>query len=212
VEADAARGSAQRTSRPILQHHEVAGRDLVLLHDRLARRIQLQICRIDDHINVCQLAHFAKLLGGEGRVRRPASTEHVNIGDVLASERFKYFVCHVGVVELIGRLDQNARHVEGDVADANDHGSARRPDQLIDLGCHEMITDAELVGVRVYVGMAAIPRHQVGRGHAPSQLLTGNLKPSVTTCAVRVDDRVDRFSELINADVGADGHIAVEPD
>src|SRR5688572_1400822 len=36
VEANAARGPAQRTSRPILQHDEVAGRNLVLLHDRLA--------------------------------------------------------------------------------------------------------------------------------------------------------------------------------
>ena len=115
-------------------------------------------------------------------------------------------------VELIGRLDQNARHVEGDVADANYNGAARGGDQLVDLRRHEMIIGAGLIGVGMYVGMAAIPGHELGRGHASLQLLAGNLKPSVTARAVCVDDRVDRLPELGKAQVGANGYIAVEPD
>ena len=82
-------------------------------------------------------------------------------------ERFQYLVGHIRVVELIDGLDQHAGHIEGDVADADHHGVAGRTDQLVDLGRHEIVTDAGLVGIGMYVGMAAVPLHELGCRDAP---------------------------------------------
>ena len=73
-----------------------------------------------------------------------------------------------------------------------------------------MISDAGLVGVGMDVGMTAVPRHELGGGDATRQLLTRNIQTSVGARPVRVDHSVDGLPQLCNAEVGANGYIAVE--
>ena len=75
-----------------------------------------------------------------------------------------------------------------------------------------MITDAALVGIGMDIRMTAVPRHELGRRDATRQVLAGNLETSVAACPIRVDHSVDGLAELCNAEVGANGNIAIEPD
>ena len=63
-------------------------------------RVQLEVERVDQQVDVGDLTELAQLLGGEGGVRRAASTEDVHVGDLLVIQRVEHLVGHVGVGEL----------------------------------------------------------------------------------------------------------------
>ena len=70
-------------------------------HDCLAGGIQFEVCSIDDHIHVGDLAKLTKLFRRECGVRRPATTQHVNVGDRVTRKAVQYLVGHVGITQLI---------------------------------------------------------------------------------------------------------------
>jgi hypothetical protein len=101
----------------------------------------------------------------------------------------------VGGGEQFGIADQDACHVQGDVAVADDDGPAARQ-----VGQH-------LAEVRVRV----VPTHEVDRGDAARQLLAGDAQRSVRLRADRVDHRVVALGQFVGLHVPADLHVAEEP-
>ena len=48
---------------------------------RFARRIELELARIDEDVRACELAHLLQLRGRPGRLNRPASPEDDDLAD-----------------------------------------------------------------------------------------------------------------------------------
>ena len=132
---------------------------------------------------------------GERRLRGAAAAEHHDLLDAAGAQRLERVVGDVGGGELVGGLDQQARHVGGDVAVA-DHDRAR----------------AREVGDEVaVVGVAVVPADQLGGRQAPGQVLAGDPQRLVGARADRVDDRVVVAHEVLVGDVLADLDVAEEP-
>src|SRR5690606_8629240 len=87
---------------------------------------------------------------------------------------FQRMVGDVGGTEFVHRLRQDARHVHGDVADADDNH-----------------VTAIQVDLQVYkVGMAIIPGDKLCGREAPGQVFARDVELAVGLCADGVDDLV----------------------
>ena len=154
----------------------------------VARRIELELGRVDDDVRARQLAHLAELGGRPRRLHRPAAPEDDDLADPRADDRLDRRVRRVGRRELLLRQSQHARDVERDVPVA-DHDRALRRE-----------IEPELLEVRV----AVVPGDELGRGPRPRKILARDPEPPVGLRADRVDHRVVPFGELRLRDVAAD--------
>lgn len=184
---------ARGALRVITQHVDVllgrlAGRGGVLVAHALELR------RVDDHVDVLQLAQLAKFERGEGGLQRPAPADDHHFVDPARPQRLQRVVGDVGLAQHVGIGDQDARDVEGDVAVADDHGARARQ---VGRGLLE-------VGVRV------VPAHEIDGGDAARQLLAGDVQRAVGLGPDGIDDGVVTLGELTGLHVLADRDVAEE--
>jgi len=86
--------------------------------------IQLEVGRIDYHIDARQLAELADLLVGERRLSRTAPAEDVDGADAAGRQRLERIVGDVGFCQLLVRAGEDARHVHRDVPVAHHRADA----------------------------------------------------------------------------------------
>ena len=105
------------------------------------------------------MAELAKLQRGERCLQRPAPADDEHLLDTAVVQDLQCVIRDVGGGEHVGVGDQDAGHVERDVAVADDHGPPGGQ-----VGRH-------LLEVRVGV----VPADEVDGGDAAGQILTGML-------------------------------------
>lgn len=133
--------------RPLRHHQDIAGSHLVLSHGGGAESVLVHVVAADDGVEV-GLAELPQLVGRESSVGRPAATEEVHVGDLLAwpaTPKPRPPCRRVG--ELVGGFDRNHRRV----------GLAHQAgDALTDVALRVVAVDG------VAVGVAAVPGHEFG--------------------------------------------------
>ena len=130
---------------------------------RLAQRIQLHFVGPDDDVGVFHLADLLHLRVGEGCLRRPATPEEEDFADVAVPQRVERMRGDVGLQELLGCAHQDARHVDRDIADADDGSAFHREIELTIL----------------VIGMGVVPGDELRRGVAAGEVLTGDAHLAV---------------------------------
>ena len=143
-----------------------------------------------------EVAELAQLQGGERGLQRSAPADDDDLLHAAVVQRLQRVVGDVGGGQHVGIGDQDARHVQCDVAVADDNGPARRQ-----VGRHLLE-----MGVRV------VPAHEVDGGDAAGQVLAGNAQRPIGLRADGVDHRVVAFGELGGLHVVADRDVAEEPE
>ncbi len=114
--------------------------------------------------------------------------------DTAVVQRLQRVVGDVGGGQHVGVGDQDAGHVERDVAVADHHGPPGG-----EVGRH-------LLEVRVRV----VPADEVDGGDAAGQILTGDVQRPVGLRADGVDHRVVALGQLVGLHVLADDDVAEE--
>ena len=175
----------------------------VALHGRrrrlelgLARRVELEIGRIDDDVRAGELAELAHLGRRQRGLHGAAAAEHEDLLDARGDDRVDRSVGRVGRRQLLGREREHARDVERDVP-VPDHD---RP----------LVREVELEVLEV--GVAVVPGDERGRGPRAGQVLARDPEPAVGLRAERVDDGVVEAEELVVRDVLPDLDVAEEPE
>ena len=168
--------------------------DLVGLEEGGARRVELDVGRVDDDVGVLHLAQLPDLRVGEGGLDRPAAAEDDDLADLLRVEQLDRVVGGVGLAQLVVGQRQHPGDVHRHVAVADHH----RP----------LAGEVEVVvGV---VGMGVVPADEGGGGGAAGQVLAGDAERAVGLAADREDDRVVEPFQVLDLDVVADLDVAEE--
>jgi hypothetical protein len=102
----------------------------------------------------------------------------------------------VAAREFGGRLGEDARDVERDIAVA-DHHDAGRVERRVQVG---------------EIGVAIIPADEGGAADHAVQVGAGNVERPVVRRAGREDDRVVKFDQLVDRHIGSDRDMADEAD
>ena len=181
----ARRGSAARARRglPVRRAGGVLAQEVdvalraraVGLERRAARRVELEVGRVDDDVGAGELAELLQLRRRERGLHRAAAAEHHDLPD--ARSRRSPSIAGVGRVgrrELLGGEREHPGDVDRDVA-VPDHD---RP----------LVREVELEVLEV--GVAVVPGDERGRGPRARQVLARDPEPPVGLRADRVDDRV----------------------
>ena len=183
----------------------VAAQHLDVVFHGLARGLDVlvgdvgEVGRVDDHVDVAEaleVAEFAQLERGERSLQRSAPADDDHFLDPAVVQRLQRVIGDVGRGEHVGIGDQDARHVQRDVAVADDDGAPAR-----NVGRH-------LLEVRVRV----VPADEVDGGHAAGQVLAGNAQRPVGLRADGVDHRVVALGQLGGLHMVADHDVAEEPE
>ncbi len=159
-----------------------------------ARRVEVDLGRVDDDVGVGELAELAYLRVGERRLRRAAATEDDDLLDPGVGELLDRVVRGIGCMQLAVGEGEHPGDVGGDVAVA-DHDDALR-------------SQVELVVGEVGVGV--VPGDELGGRVRAGQVLAGDPEPAIGRGAVGGDDRVIALLELGDGDVSADVNVAEE--
>src|SRR5699024_3380863 len=141
----------------------------------------------DDDLDVFGVVQLLELQGGELRLRRPAAAEDVDLLDRAAGEVLVHVVRDFGDLELVGGLGEDARDVEGDVADA-DHADP-------------LFGEAPVAGE---VRVAVVETDELAGAVGTLQLGAGDTQLAVAGGAGGEDDRVVVVPHLVDGDVLAD--------
>ena len=168
--------------------------DLVGLEEGGARRVQLDLGRVDDHVGVLHLPQLPDLRVGEGGLHRPAAAEDDDLADLLRVEQLDRVVGGVGLAQLVVGQRQHPGDVHRHVAVADHHGALAGEVEVV-------------VGV---VGVGVVPADEGGGGVAAGQVLAGDAELAVGLAADREDDRVVEALQVLDLDVVADLDVAEE--
>ena len=114
---------------------------------RLARRIELQLGRIDDDVGAAELAELLQLRRRERGLGGTAAAEHDDLAYARRGDRRDRLLGRVGRIELLPRAREHPRDVDRDVAVPDHH----RP----------LVREVELEVL--VVGMAVVPGDELGR-------------------------------------------------
>src|SRR3954447_11473999 len=159
-----------------------------------ARRVELDLLRIDDDVGVLHLPELFDLRVGEGGLDGAAAAEDDDLADLLAVERLDRVVGGVGLAQLVIGQGQHPGDVHRHVAVA-DHDGA-------------LAGEVELA-ISV-VGVGVVPADEGGGGVAAGQVLTGDAELAVGLAANGEDDCVVEPFEVFDLDVVADLDVAEE--
>ena len=192
VQVDVAVRAVEHVLRPALDDLDVARHDPVALDERGADRLELEVVRVLEHdVDTVELGELLELLRRPGRLRGPATTEHVDVVDRRAAQRVEHVLRHVGGLQPLERRGEHAGDVDSDVADADDDDGPGRGERAL----HPLA---------VGVGVAAVPGHEVGRGDAAGEVLARDVEATVARGAVGEHDGVVGVDQLGDGDVAAD--------
>ena len=145
-------------------------------------------------IGARQLAHLLDLGVGEGGLGRPAASDEVDVADPALAQGLQRVVGDVGDRQLLVGAAQDARHVDGHVAHADDRGGLPRQ------------VETAVTIVRV----AVVPRHELGGRVAALEVLARNVEASVGLGSGGEADLVVVDLEVVEPQVAAVAHVAVE--
>ena len=159
-----------------------------------ARRVELEVGRIDDDVGARQLAELPDLDRRPSGLHGPAPADDQDLADAGGVDRRDRLVGRVRGRELLRRQREHAGDVERDVA-VPDHDRA-------------LVREVELELLEV--GVAVVPGHELGRRPRSGQVLAGDAEAAVGLGADRVDDRVVEPAQLVVRDVPADLDVAEE--
>jgi hypothetical protein len=147
---------------------------------RRARRVELELGRIDDDVGAAQLAQLAELGRRPRRLHRPAPAEDDDLADAGGDDGADRGVRRVGRRELVLRQREHAGDVERHVAVPDDHDALVRE------------VEVEVLVVRV----AVVPGDELGGRPRSRQVLSGDAESPIGLGADRIDDGVVERSEL----------------
>ena len=142
------------------------------------------------------MAELAQLQRGERCLKRSAPADDQHLLDSAVVQHLQSVIGDVGGTQNVRIGDEDAGHVERDVAVADHHGPAGGQ-----VGCH-------LLEVRVGV----VPADEVHGGHAAGQVFAGDVQRAVGLRADGVDHRVVAVGQLGGLDVLADDDVSEEPE
>ena len=142
------------------------------------------------------MAHFAQLDIGELGLDRAAPRHHVDVADRRAVDGAGGIVRQVGRRHLRRRLDQHPRHVDGDVAGADDDHARR-----VEIG-----RPVDEVGVGV------VPVDEARGADDAGLVLARDAEQTVVGGADRQHDGVVHLAQLVEGERLADIDIAIEVD
>ena len=194
-EDDPARLARRRALGELAEQLVVAPRALAVLLERaLARRVEPQVVRVDDHVGAGELAELLQLGRREGRLHRPAAAEHHDLLEAGTADRVDRLGRRIGRRELLGRQCEHPGAVDRHVPVPDHHGS------LV----------GEVEHAVLEVGMAVVPGDELGRRPRSREVLAGDSQAPIGLGADRVDDSVVVSEELRVADRRADLDVAQE--
>ena len=151
----------------------------------LARGVETEVGRVDEHVGAGQLAQLAHLDRRPGRLDRTAASEHEDLLDARRVDRLDRGVRGVRRLELLRGQREHACDVEGDVP-VPDHDGP-------------LVREVELEALEV--GVAVVPGDEGGRRPAAGKVLARYAEPAVGLRAERVDDGGVVVDELLVTDV-----------
>ena len=134
-------------------------------------------------LGILKFAEFLQFRVGEGRLRRTAPTEHVNIAHVAVLERFERVIGDVGLRQFVVAAGEDARHVHRHVAVADDGDPFLRQ------------VEAQVA----VIGMPVVPADELGRRVAAGQVFAGDTHFAVALRADGVNDRVIMGDQVVVA-------------
>jgi len=182
-------------SRGVLTEHlEIPLRVRVAFERGLARGVELEICRVDDHVGTGELAELDQLGVRERGLGGAAARNHDDLADAGVADRLDRGVGGVGRRELLGRQREHPGDVDGDVAGAD----------------HDRALAGEVELEPVVVGVAVVPGDELGGGPGAGQVLAGDVHAPVGLGADGVDDRVVEAGEVGVVEVAAGLDVADE--
>jgi hypothetical protein len=161
---------------------------------RVRRQVGIRVHR-DAH--VLQRQHLAELLAGELRLHGPAAPDDVHLAHRAALELRKRVRRDVGARERSGGLQQHARAVERDVAQAHDA-------HALDM--------AEVYGEVRSLRVAVVPVDELARREAVLSVLARDFEPPVAGRAVREHDGAVHAAQLVHGHCAANRDVAEEAD
>ena len=154
----------------------------------LARRIELEVGRVDDDVRAGELAELTDLNRRPGCLHGAAAPDHEDLADPGLVDRLDRRVRCVRRCELVGREREHPCDVERDVS-VPDHDRPLRGQ-----------VERELLIVRVTV----VPGDELGCGPRAGQVLTRNSEPAIGLRADGVDDGAVELCELVVQHILAD--------
>ena len=140
------------------------------------------------------MAELAQLLGRHRDLVRPAPREDGDRSDAWPRERVERVADDVRSGELVGRLGEDPRDVERDIARADHHraGTVERRGEVGE------------------IGMAVIPADERRRADHAGQVVAGDAERPVGGRAGREHHRVVQAEQFVDRHVAADRDIADE--
>ena len=161
---------------------------------RRARRIELELRRVDEHVRAGEIAELAELGRGPRGLHRPAPPEHDDLADARADDRRDRRVRRVRRRELLGGQREHAGDVERDVP-VPDH------DRALDARGRSRAPGSR--------GGRCTRRRARSQAHEPGSSSPG-CRAADPSASRRRRRRRRRASELVVRDVAADLDVAEE--
>lgn len=160
----------------------------------LAARVELELARIHDEIDALEMGELLELRRRPLRLHRAAAHEEVDVADTARPQAGERIVGDVRRRQVLRIPPQNPRHVDGDVAGADD-----RRDRAGKV-------DRQVEEIRV----SAVPGDQRRRGMAPREILPRNPEPAVARTADGEGAGVVMRREIADREVPAQLDVAQE--
>ena len=157
--------------------------------------VEVEVLRVDDHVDVGQAPELAQLQRGELDLRRPPTGEHVHVSHRVALDRPVHALRDIGPQQVVRALGEHPGDVERDVARTNH----RYP-----FGLQRPLTR--------HVRVAVVPGHEVGRPEGAGQLDAGDGQRRVPDRAGGEHHGVVVPPQVSKGDVGADVDVAQQAD
>ena len=111
-----------------------------------AQRVERGFFRAHDGVGSFEHAQFLGLRRGKRGLNRPAPPQYMDLANPAFPQPFERMIRNIGGGQFFGRAAQDARYVDGDIADADNHRGA----------------DGQVEFQMSVVRMPVVPRHEFG--------------------------------------------------
>lgn len=154
----------------------------------LAAGVELELPRVDHQVDPAQVGELLELRGRPLGLHRPAADDEMDVADEARPQARQRVVGDVGRRQVFRVPAQDPRHVDGDVAGADDRRDrARQVDRQIEK-----------------IGVSAVPGDQRRRRVAAGELFTGNCEPAIALTADSDRDLIVVRPEIAEREVPAE--------
>ncbi len=152
-----------------------------------AARIELELTRVDDEVDSLEVRQLLQLRRRPlGLYRTPAHDE-VDVPDPAGAQARQGVVGDVGRRQILGIAPENPRHIDGDVAGADDRGR-------LHLKVYRQVEK---------IGVGAVPGDERRRRMAAAEILARHTEPPVALAADGEDDLIVVRREVGDREIAA---------